>query len=198
MLLKDEFYYTYNFGSMGQTLETARQSEFFQWFHMEECERRPEEPGEAVRFRPSGDKFHDLCYLDTLMAPTGELVRMELVVRRAFLDGSDRLFAQDLVKSFLMGVLPDACRNLLHEFMQEIIVPGGDGVTPGFLVFRGRQSEWRTQTGWSRLQLANLQLPEGASFVAQVGPNPSAPNAKLIQEREIFRNTDNYGPGSVN
>jgi hypothetical protein len=198
MLLRGEFYYTYHFGSMGQTLETARQSEFFQWFHMEESERRPEDPGEAVRFRPSGEKFHDLCYLDALIAPSGELVRMELVVRRAFLDGSDHLFAQDLVKSFLLGVLPDACREVLHDFMQEIIEPGGNGDTPGFLVFRGRQSTWQTQTGWSRLLLANLPLPEGTSLVLQVGPNPSAPNAKLIEEKKTSIAPGNGGSGSVN
>jgi hypothetical protein len=41
---------------MGETLETALQTEFFKWFHLEETERKPEEPGEQVRFRPSGEK----------------------------------------------------------------------------------------------------------------------------------------------
>jgi hypothetical protein len=178
-------FYTYFFGSMGQTLETARQTEFFQWFHMEETERRPEEPGTLVRFRPSGEKFHNLCYLETLEAPSGEMVRMELVVQRPFIDGADGLSAQDLVKSFLLAALPDACKEVLRDFMREIIAPGGDGSTPGFQVFRGRLKDWSTQTGWTRLSLANLPLAEAPSFVLQVEPNPKAPNAKLVGEQGL-------------
>jgi hypothetical protein len=181
MLLGNGPFYTYSFGSMGHLLATAQQNEFFQWFHMEETERRPEEPGMLVRFRPSGEKFHEVCYLDILSASGGEMVRMELVVQRIFIDGTDRLFAQDLVKSFLVGVLPDACKEILKGFMREITVPGGDGISPGFRVFRGRQKDWSTQTGWSRLSFANLPLPQEPAFVLQVGPNPTAPNARLAE-----------------
>lgn len=117
LLTKGAPYYTHAFGSMGETLETALQTEFFKWFHLEETERKPEEPGEELRFRPSGEKFHDLCYLDVLAAPGEVLVRMELVVRRAYIDGRDRHFAQDLVKSFLLAVLPDACQAVLKDFL---------------------------------------------------------------------------------
>lgn len=107
---------------------------------------------------------------------------MELVAKRSFIDGADNLFAQDLVKSFLIGVLPQACQHVLQDFMREITKPGGNGETPGFLVFRGPRNAWETQTGWSRLLLANLPVSDVPSFVVQVGPNPTAPNAKLIQE----------------
>jgi hypothetical protein len=183
LLSKESPYYTHDFGSVGPTLESALQSEFFQWFHMEETERHPDDPGEAVRFRPSGEKFHDLCYLDVLIASRGELIRMELVVQRAFLDGTDNLFAQDLVKSFFVAVLPDACKEVLQDFMREMNVPGGNGVMPGFLVFRGRRPAWRTQTGRTRLLLANLPLTEAPVLVVQVCPNPTAPNAVLIEEK---------------
>jgi hypothetical protein len=182
LLTKGAPYYTHAFGSMGETLETAVQTEFFKWFHLEETERKPDEPGEEVRFRPSGEKFHDLCYLDVLMASAGELVRMELVVRRAYIEGRDRHFAQDLVKSFLLAVLPDACQAVLKDFMQEITeFPGGRGVTPGYLVYLGQHPAWRVQTGWTRLTLANLPLTDAASLVVQVYPNPKAPNSVLIK-----------------
>jgi hypothetical protein len=181
MFLGNGPFYTYSFGSMGQSIATAQQSEFFQWFQMEETERRPERPGILIRFRPSGDKFHDLCYLDTLSVSGGDVVRTELMVQRTFIDGTDRLFAQDLVKSFLVGALPDACQQILQDFMRDIVALGGDGITPGFQVFRGRQKNWSTQTGWSRLSFANLPLPEGLAFVLQIGPNPTAPNARLVE-----------------
>ena len=181
----------------GRPSRRRRRLEFFQWFHLEEAERRPEEPGTLVRFRPSGEKFHDLCYLDTLISSSGQLVRMELVVQRAFINGADRLSAQDLVKSFLLGVLPDACSDVLQDFMREIVAPGGDGITPGFQVFRGREKDWITQTGWTRLLLANLPLPEGASFIVQVSPNPKAPNAKLVEGQGLQKPANTRGPMKI-
>src|SRR5580704_4044024 len=167
MLIPGKPYYTYSFGSMGTTLQTARANEFFQWFHLEETERRAEEPGEMARFRPSGDKFRELCYLDILWAPGERLVRMELVVRRSFIDGRDSLFAQDLIKSFLRATLPMACQDVLSDFMGEIDLPSRDGSTEGFLVFRGSRSSWEVTTGWSHLILANLSLLEERVLVVQ-------------------------------
>jgi hypothetical protein len=180
MLISSKPYYTYSFGSMGTTLETARENGFFQWFHLGEIERRVEEPGEVARFRPAGEKFRELCYLDVLMAPGGRLVRMELVVLRRFIEGRESLFAQDLIKSFLQASLPMACQHVLTDFMREIDLPGQGGSTEGFLVFRRSRRSWETMTGWSRLILANLATQEEAVLVVQVGPNPSAPNAVLI------------------
>src|SRR5580692_5567936 len=122
MILAEPPYYTHSFGAMGETLESARRTEFFAWFNLEEAGRRAEPPGEAVRFRPSGAKFRELCYLDALTAPQAPgapLVALELVVRREFIEGRDGIFAQDLVKSFLLAALPDACREVLQEFLAE-------------------------------------------------------------------------------
>jgi len=180
MLIPGKPYYKYSFGSMGTTLQTSRETGFFQWIHVEETERRVEEPGEVARFQPSGEKFHGLCYLDILMGPGECLVRMELVVRRSFIDGRDSLFAQDLIKSFLRATLPMACQDVLTDFMSEIDLPSRGGSTEGFLVFRGSRSSWEVTTGWSHLILANLLLQEERVLVVQVGPNPTAPNAKLV------------------
>lgn len=182
MLLTNPPYYTHVFGAMGKDIETARRSEFFAWFHLNETEQHEERPGEVLRFRPSGEKFHGLCYVDALITPTGQLVAFELAVERAFLDGSDRLFAQDLVKSFLFAALPDACRSLLNDFLEEMNAPASDGETPGYQVFRGRRSNWKTETGWSRLVMANLAPAGIPSLVVQLSANPTAPNAQLIQE----------------
>jgi hypothetical protein len=181
VLLGTKPFYTHSFGPMGETLETALRTNFFQWFNLEETDRRADAPGEAVRFRPSGGKFHDLCYLDVLLAPGGQLVQMELMLQRAFLDGADHLFAQDLVKSFLLAALPDACRDKLQDFVSEISAIGGSGETPGYLVFLGSRKDWKVQTGWTNLMLANLTVSETPSFVVHVSANPSAPNATLIK-----------------
>src|SRR5271165_1946585 len=180
MISVSQPYYTYNFGKMGRTQETARQSAFFDWFHLVQTEQNPCEPGLVTRFRPEGESFRSRCWLDVLEASGGGMVQMELVLSREFIDGRDGLFAQDLVKSFLLTVLSDACRDLLADVMQEFTTPGMRGATPGFLVFVGRRDEWATQTGWSRLALSNVSLKEERVFVVRVCPNPAAPNATRV------------------
>src|SRR5579863_248976 len=120
MITASQLFYTYCFGKLGRTLESARQTGFFQRFHLVETEKTSQEPGLVTRFRPSGDKFRNLCYLDALADSSSALVQMELVLSRALIDGRDRLFAQDLVKSFLVAVLPDACQHLLEDLMREV------------------------------------------------------------------------------
>jgi hypothetical protein len=183
MLLETKPHYTYCFGSMGRTLETASKTGFYRWFHMEETERRKQEPGDFIRLRPSGDKFHELCFLDVLVSPKGELVQMELGVKRSFVDGADGLFAQDLVNSFLHAALPDACRSVVEDFINEINTPAGEGQTLAFEVFKGRRDRWSTQTGWSQLQLANITVADEPSLVVSLSPNPTAPNATPVDVR---------------
>jgi hypothetical protein len=180
-------HYTYKFGSLGQTLQTAAQTEFFGWFNLEPTERRIEPPGAVVRYRPSGSSFRGLCSLDATISPADELVRLELSLDRSFVDGPDGLFAQDLVKSFLLAALPDACKDSMPDFLAEICEPGGDGRSPGYLVFRGRKRSWRFQTGWSRLCLCNTTSADVATLIVRLMPSPEAPNAKLVGDPQKKR-----------
>ena len=77
--------------------------------------------------------------------------------------------------------LPDACREVLRDFIAEMNAIGGEGKTPGYRVFLGQEGRWQAQTGWSRLAMVNLSLLEGDVLVVEIGANPSAPNAVLIE-----------------
>ena len=180
MLSKRYPFYTYCFGQMGRTLATARQTGFFQWFHLVPTEQTMEQPGQLTRFRPEGETFHDLCFLDVLEDSSGALVQMELVVLRTFIEGRNGIFAQDLVKSFLVAALPDACQHVLTDLMREFNSRTASMETPGFLVFAGRRDTWSTRTGWSRLSFENVALNDQQAFVLSVCPNPRAPNATFI------------------
>ncbi len=175
-------FYTYSFGSLGGGLRTATGSDFFRWFHLVEVERQAvDDCATRIRFRPEGGRFRDSCYLDAISSTTGELICLLLALRRRFVDGGDGIFAQDLVKSFLLAALPDACQSVLADFVAEMAVPNpAHGQTPGFLVFRGDRARWRSESGWSLLMLANVQ-EEGEPWLSvQLRPNPDAPNARSI------------------
>jgi hypothetical protein len=180
-------FYTYCFGSMGRTLETAQQTSFFVWFHLVQTEVTLQPPGQVTRFRPSGEKFHDLCYLDVLESTAGELVQMELVVLREFIDGRNHIFAHDLLKSFLLAALPDACQDVLSDLIQEFVSLDLPGRVPGALVFNGRRDRWETKTGWSILSMSNVMADDQPAFVVCVRPNPNAPNAVLVGGKTLNR-----------
>jgi hypothetical protein len=185
MVLGDRPYCVHVFGSLGRSLSTARASGFFRWFHLEPGDERATPPGQLTRFRPSGESFHDRCALDVLTTPDGSLVRLELIVQREFLDGSQGLFAQDLVKSFLHAALPDACRDRLEDFLTDVSTPGDrrNGTTPGYLVFRGQRPTWSVQTGWSRITLTNLTTDGAPSLIVNISGNPKAPNSEWVGSR---------------
>jgi hypothetical protein len=124
--------------------------------------------GTLVQFCTRGDKFRDLYRLDVLAAPTGEIARMELTVRRNFIEGNEGPFAQELVNAFLLAAVPDTGADTLREFLAEMKEVGRNGETTGYLTFRGRHPEWTAETGSSRLLLANRSLPDGASLVVQI------------------------------
>ena len=44
-------------GELGETVEQARKTEFFRWFHLEETGRSMGKAGTVVHFKPSADKF---------------------------------------------------------------------------------------------------------------------------------------------
>jgi len=159
---------TRRFGALGPTIETALRSEFFERFQLQEAGGQIEAPGTLVQFRTRGDNFRDLYRLDVLAAPTGEIARMELTVRRTFIEGNEGLFAQELVNAFLLAAVPDAGADTLREFLAEMNEVGRNGETTGYFTFRGRHPEWTVKAGSSRLLLANRSLPDGASLVVQI------------------------------
>lgn len=187
MISKKHPFYTYCFGKMGRTLATALQTGFFQWFHLVQVEQTTEQPGRLTRFQPEGEKFHNLCFLEVLEDPNGALVQMELVLLRTFIEGRDGIFARDLVKSFLVAALPDACQHVLANLIQEFASPPALRATPGFLVFMGQREAWATETGWSRLWLNNVALNGQRVFAVSVCPNPEAPNATLVGDKSGYR-----------
>src|SRR5579885_720421 len=77
------------FGQFGSTLEQARKTEFFSWFHLEETGREPRGgTQEVIRFQPSGPKFHDLAIV-SFETNDATIDAVTLRLERSFIDGRD-------------------------------------------------------------------------------------------------------------
>jgi len=155
------------FGRFGGTLNDAKQTHFFTWFHMEQT---AEENG-TLTFQPSGPRFHDLVKLKVRTA-SGEIRGMTLTIRRSFIDGRDSAFARDITKSFLESgahgdspMTPDL-ESLLNEIWNS---PNGstviraDGPRPtlperpsaAYRVFAGREEAWSGRLGNAKVDMRN-------------------------------------------
>ena len=145
-----------NFGHLGKTVEEARKSELFTWFHLVETGRGPHGYSVIVRFQPSGPKFHDVAMV-ALEVESGSIKAATLHLSRGFIDGPDEAFARDIAASFLRNSLTveDAARadHLIRQIGSDYrgqrppIVHGSadhrvpQPLTPAYVVFLGHKVE---------------------------------------------------------
>lgn len=174
------------FGALGSTLETATRSPFWQWFHMEQTQ----EQNGVHRFQPNGPKFHSLCYVDVMAAPTGGMQAVTLGLQRKFVEGQNEPFARELVKSFLCAVSPERSEEL-GRFVDEVGAeyggtqpagagqsapsprpPAGSRPSPGYLVFIGRGKRCQMKSGG--FEIVEENVTEGPTNWLCLRVKPSA------------------------
>jgi len=177
----------YDFGNLGSTLETAANSPFWQWFHLEHTGGQ----NGVSRFQPNGPKFHSLCYVDVTSSANGAIAAVTLGVQRKFVEGREEPFARDLVKSFLCAVLPERSDEL-ERFVDEVgaeyggsqpvitgpsaptprRAPAGSRPTPAYLVFIGRGKRCEMKSG--AFEVLEENVTEGPTGWLCLRVKPSA------------------------
>ena len=178
---------TFDFGSLGATLDTAAKSPLWQGFHLEQTGNQ----NGVCRFQPSGPKFHSLCYVDVKASPSGGLQAVTLGVQRKFVEGRDEPFARDLVKGFLSAVFPERSEEL-ERFVGEVGAeyggsqpmisgpsvpsvrrpPAGSRPTPAYLVFIGRGTRCEMKSG--AFEVVEENITEGPTGWLCLRVRPSA------------------------
>ena len=104
------------------TLDEARASEFFRWFHLEEAESGRDPRGAETRlFRPQDEKFRQLAAVELTLGERGRIGQARLVLARSFIEDSwNSSFARDIAKSFLLFAAPPADAPALKDLVDEI------------------------------------------------------------------------------
>ena len=158
-----------DFGRFGATLDEAKRTQFFTWFHLEQTAA----DGSKICFQPSGAKFHDLVKV-TVDAPGGAIRGMTVAVKRSFIDGADSKFARDIAKSFLnLAAYGDGPENSdLTELINQIWNSPSGGrtgiirsdapqpklpaqATLAYRVFLGQERSWSDKVAY--LQMLTLE-----------------------------------------
>lgn len=90
------------FGGFGDSLDQAKGTHFFQWFHLTQTAQEQAAGSTVTSFKPSGKRFRDLVTFKVTTGRKGDITGMELILSRKFVDSpQDGIFARDIAKSLL-------------------------------------------------------------------------------------------------
>jgi hypothetical protein len=149
---------------LGQELLQARDTWFFQWFHLQRQTARREGDGGLIRFVPQGGAFRNKVALDLAVDAGGAISSMTLGLDRTFVDDpDDGPYARDIAQAFLRAALPPADAALARALADEIatVEPAAEGPQPSeaYLVFLGQAAEHTLESDYGALvTVANLGM----------------------------------------
>ena len=152
---------------LGQELLQARDTWFFQWFHLQRQTARREGGGGLIRFAPQGGAFRNKVALDLAVDAGGAISSMTLGLERVFVDDADDgPYARDIAQAFLRAALPppDAAqaRALADEIATVDTPPEyAHGPSGAYAVYLGQSAEHTLESDYGALvSLANLGIEE--------------------------------------
>jgi hypothetical protein len=151
-------------------LNQARDTWFFQWFHLVRQATRREGDGGLIRFTPQGGAFRNQVALDLAVDAAGAIGSMTLGLGRKFVDdGDDGPYARDIAQAFLRAALPpadaSAVRALADEIASEEATPESDfGPSEAYGVFLGQAPECILESAGAVVTVANLGI-EGEDWL---------------------------------
>ena len=155
---------------LGQDLSLARDTWFFQWFHLQRQTARRDSDGGLIRFAPQGGAFRDKVALDLAVDGGGAITSMTLGLGRLFVDDADDgPYARDIAQAFLRAVLPPAdavAARALADEVAALDTPDAEhGPSEAYAVFLGLSPEYTLDSDFgAQVTLANLGI-EGEDWL---------------------------------
>jgi hypothetical protein len=155
---------------LGQDLNQARDTWFFQWFHLQRQTARREGGVGLIRFSPQGGAFRNQVALDLAVDPGGSITSMTLGLGRKFVDDpDDGPYARDLAQAFLRAALPPpdavAARALADEIATIDTSDADRGPSEAYSVYLGQAPECILVSDYgAQVTVANLGI-EGEDWL---------------------------------
>ena len=171
------------FGAFGDSIESIKQTNFFQWFCLEQTgQTKDEQRREITEFRPNGEKFRRFVSFKVTRDSAGRMLALELALDRAFVDSpQDSVFAADIAKSFILSAASDEAqiKGLAHEIELGSYNKSGTPVlmrsepqasalpehpSPGYATYLDSRPQWRLALSDMELSMRNESV-NGQTFL---------------------------------
>ena len=147
---------------LGQDLNRARDTWFFQWFHLVRQTARREGDGGMIRFAPQGSAFRSQVALDLAVGTGGAIDAMTLGLERRFIDDpDDGPYARDIAQAFLRAALPPADAVVARPLADEIAAPDDieEEASDAYAVYLGQAAEHTLESDYgAQVRLANFGI----------------------------------------
>jgi hypothetical protein len=163
---------------VGHSIDEAKASEFFQFFHLEKTLQQPDaaHPGMVMTWFGTTGPFKGDVTLILVTPEGGDTVKVAaLMVRRDFIEGGrTAVFARDIVKSFIertnAGASPEA--KALHDALWRCLSGTEapcDQAAPAWLTYFGKQDKQRIAFTGGYLMLQNTPVMQVSMLFVENG-----------------------------
>jgi hypothetical protein len=176
------------FGDLGNTLDDAKQTDFFKWFGLAETGRSATpDGGTTISFGPGSDKYRPLVTVRLDLAPAGWIRGADIVLKRRLIDSdktSEEANARDIAKSFIASCVTAGDEKqtrglrdeIFHLVSGQVLVAAGKDMsvppipTDGYLTFTGRREYFMDYLSRSRLWTENIVADGEPALLISIGP----------------------------
>jgi hypothetical protein len=159
---------------LGMQSSDALKTEFFNWFHLRETDRHPQDGNKTiVTFRPEGESVRNFVTLYVSINAQGEITSLRLDLSRTFADDnrSTGMLARDISKSLLLDAIPEADQANIRDLATAIAAPPKnsrtivitrnpikqpDLETPGYQAFVGNESKFSKKYTHCSVTIENI------------------------------------------
>jgi hypothetical protein len=174
-------------GTLGNTPDEAKQTDFFKFFHLEETGKSAgADGGTTISYAPNAPKYRALVTVRLQLAQGGWLQGAQFVVKRRFIeDPREATSARDITKSFIEVAAMPADWTKIHRLHDEIFYLGPTKMmvsdsaaknivipllpTDGYQVFAGRRGHFVDMLSRSRLWLENIVADGEPALLVSIG-----------------------------
>ena len=166
------------FGALGDSIESAKKTDFFRWFSLVQVGSTRDASGsEVIEFQPEGEKFRKFVSFKLTGDSAGRLLAAELTLDREFINSPENgVFAADIAKSFLLDAIPKKDLPKVKTLADEIQIgsfrSSGQPVivrvdktpqlpkhsSPGCDTYRDLRQQWRLPLKGIQLSLENKNV----------------------------------------
>jgi hypothetical protein len=166
------------FGTLGDSIESAKKTDFFRWFSLVRVGSARDALGrEVIEFQPEGEKFRKFVSFKLTCDSAGQLLAAELTLDREFINSPENgIFAADIAKSFLLDAIPKRDLPKVKTLAAEIQIgsyrSSGKPVilradttpqlpkdaSPGYHTYRDLRQQWQLPLKGMQLSLENKNV----------------------------------------
>jgi TIR domain-containing protein len=155
---------------LGDWLEEFKKTGLFTFFHLQQTDSiKDGAQHSTVIFKPTARQFRALVTMKVSVDEEDDILGMELVIAKSFMNSQDSPFARDIAASFLRLAIPQQDLASILPLVKAVRSnEDPDPFQSAYKTFSGTQRVYRQELAESKLRFENLNVGEIDSLTISV------------------------------